>query len=180
MKKIMIGAVLAALALGSAAWQAGGAVPAAEEITVKEIAPFLYCSLRCTGPFTSMQQNIDLLFYSITSQNIAPMGPMLGVYYNDPETTKPENLKWEIGFPVSETNVLEPLELKQWTFTTVAEAFHVGPYETSGARYAEIMAWVEANGYEVAGPIMEKYLSDPNSTRPEDLKTEIWVPVTKK
>ncbi|MBN2199164.1 MAG: GyrI-like domain-containing protein [Candidatus Aminicenantes bacterium] len=179
MKTAVMGAVLAVLAMGGVAGWAGGAVPAAEEFTVKDVAPFLYCSLPCKGPFTSMQQNIELLFYSMTSQSLAPLGPMLGVYYNDPETTKAENLKWEIGFPVSETNVLEPLVLKQWTFTTVVEALHIGPYETSSAKYAEIMAWIEANGYSVAGPIMEKYLSDPNSTRPEDLKTEIWVPVTK-
>lgn len=60
------------------------------------------------------------------------------------------------------------------------EGIHTGPYEGSGAMYGEMMTWIEASGYAVAGPIMEKYLSDPNSTKPEDLKTEIWVPVTKK
>ncbi len=157
-----------------------GAVPTSEDIRVKDVAPFLFCSLPCKGSFASMQQQIELLFHAVTSQNIAPVGPMLGIFYNDPQTTKEEDLRWEIGFPVTETNVLEPLTLKQWTFTTVVEAVHTGPYETSGSKYAEIMAWIEANGYAVAGPVMEKYLSDPNSTRPQDYKTEIWVPVTKK
>ncbi len=180
MKKLMMGAALTALALGMGSRPAGASIPAAADFKVMDVASFLYCSLSCKGPFTAMQQNIELLLYSIQTQNIAPMGPMLGVFYNDPETTDPEKLQWEIGFPVSETNVQDPLRLRQWTFTTVVEAIHVGPYETSGSVYGEMMAWIEANGYVVAGPIMEKYLSDPNSTRPQDLKTEIWVPVMKK
>lgn len=179
MKKANAVAVLAVLSLGIASAPALAAFTE-KEITVKEVAGFLYCSLPCKGPFTAMQQNIELLFGSMTAQNIAPVGPMLGVFYNDPGTVKDEDLQWEIGFPVTETNVFDPLRLRQWTFTLVAEAVHIGPYETSGATYAEIMAWIEANGYVVAGPIMEKYLSDLVSTRPQDLKTEIWVPVTRK
>jgi effector-binding domain-containing protein len=172
-------AVLAVLILGIPSAPAV-AERAGTEVTVKEVAGFLYCSLPCKGPFTAMQQNIELLFGAMNAQNIAPVGPMLGVFYNDPGTTREDDLQWEIGFPVTETNVLDPLRLRQWTFSLVAEAVHDGPYETSGATYAELMAWVEANGYAVAGPFMEKYLSDPNSTRPQDLKTEIWVPVTRK
>jgi len=174
MKKIVVVSVVAALAAGFAARAE------AEEFRVKEVASFLYVGLPCKGPFSQMQQNIELLFHAVTSQSIAPMGPMLGVFYSDPETTKPENLQWEIGFPVSDTNVQDPLRLKQWILTPVVEAFHTGPYEKSGALYTRLMEWIEANGYAVTGPIMEKYLSDPNSTRPEDLKTEIWVPVNRK
>lgn len=151
-----------------------------DKFKVKEVAAFSYCCLPCQGPYTDMEAKIGQLVQFMQAQNLVPMGPLMGIYYNDPAVTKPENLHWEIGFPVMESNVQNPLHFKQWTFTTVVEAFHTGPYEESSGIYSEIMAWMEANGYTPAGPFLEQYLSDPNSTRPEALKTQIWVPCQKK
>jgi predicted transcriptional regulator YdeE len=45
----------------------------------------------------------------------------------------------------------------------------------------KILDWMDANGYVQAGPIMERYLDmNPSELKPEDLKTEIWIPVEKK
>ena len=58
---------------------------------------------------------------------------------------------------------------------------YVGPYEKVGEAYGKVFAFIEAQGYEPSGPIMEKYLDmDPMSVKPEALRTEINVPVVKK
>ena len=45
----------------------------------------------------------------------------------------------------------------------------------------KIFEWMEANGYEAAGPMLEKYLSEASAdTDPETLRAELWVPVLKK
>jgi len=151
-----------------------------DKFSVKEVPAFSYACLPCQGPYSTFGDKIGELTQFLQAQNIAPMGPLIGVFYSDPNLTKPENLQWEIGFPVMESNVQAPLRFRQWTFTTVLEGTYTGPYEKSPGIYADMMAWLEANGFVQAGPIMEKYLSDPNSTKPEDYKTEIWVPCRKK
>jgi effector-binding domain-containing protein len=151
-----------------------------DKFSIKEIPAFSYVCLPCKGPISNFGDKIGELTQFLQMQNIAPMGPLIGVYYSDPNMTKPEDLMWEIGFPVMESNAQDPLRFKQWTFTTVLEGTYTGPYDKLAGIYAEMLAWLDANGYVQAGPIMEKYLSDPNSTRPEDYKTEIWIPCRKK
>lgn len=154
----------------------------AQPVAIKEVSPFTYCCIPHKGPFTEIEQVINQLMAVMQSQNILPTGPMLGIYYNDPEKVKPEELEWEIGFPVtSRGSVQSPLEIKQWPFTLVASAFHIGPYEKTGESYAKIFQWLDVNNYDQTGPVLEKYLVAPLSgTKPEDLKAEIWVPCQKK
>jgi len=173
-----IGGFIFAWAAVSAA--IGNPAPGQDKFTVKEVAAFSYCCLPCQGPYTNMEEKIGELTQFMQMQNIVPMGPLIGIFYNDPNVTKSENLHWEIGFPVMESEVQDPLRFKQWTFTTVLEGTYTGPYEKSAGIYTEMIGWLETNGYSPAGPILEKYLSDPNSTRPEDYKTEIWIPCQKK
>ncbi len=57
---------------------------------------------------------------------------------------------------------------------------HVGPYEEAGlADLADLAvhAWVEERGYEVAGPLRERYLNDPAVVPRERLVTEVILPV---
>ena len=43
-----------------------------------------------------------------------------------------------------------------------------------------MMAWLAANGYESGGPVLERYLDqNPMGMKPEDLRTEIWIPCKK-
>jgi effector-binding domain-containing protein len=70
---------------------------------------------------------------------------------------------------------------KVWEHKTVAVAMHVGPYDKSGAAVEKVMAWLAAQGYETDGPILEHYLDmNPMAVKPQDLRTEIWVPCKKK
>jgi len=115
------------------------------------------------------------------SQNIFPAGAMIGVYYNSPEEVKPEELEWEMGFPISaQVNVPAPLEKKQWTFTAVVSAVHKGAYEETGKTIAKMLEWMQEKGLVQAGPLLERYLTMPTpETKPEDLRSEIWIPYQK-
>jgi AraC family transcriptional regulator len=106
---------------------------------------------------------------------------MIGIYYNSPDMVKPEDLQWEVGFPVTTPiSVRAPLEAKTWNFATVATALHVGPYEKAGETIAKIFEWMSANGYMPVGPVMERYLDmEPSKLKPEELKTEVWAPCQK-
>jgi len=60
-----------------------------------------------------------------------------------------------------------------------AVATHFGPYDTLGETYARLMGqWLPRSGREMRStPCFEVYLNDPNSTAPEDLLTDIHVPL---
>ena len=153
-----------------------------EVIEVKTVQPFAYCCIHHVGPFTEIENVINQLFPVMQSQNISPGGPMIGIYFSNPQTTAPENMEWEIGFPCSaQASPLKPLEKKVWSFELVASAIHTGPYENAGETYLKIFEWMEANGYEAVGPTLEKYLSMPSAdTDPATLRAEVWIPVQKK
>lgn len=156
---------------------------ATTSVKVREkMEPFFYACVTHKGPIEDMQSVIGTLMQNMQAQNLLPpMGPMVGIFYTSPGLTKAEDMQWELGFPVtSQAMVQKPLELKKWSYTTVAVCLHVGSYDKSVETINKVMEWINANGYSAIGPVMEQYQDmDPSSIRPEKLKTEIWVPCKK-
>jgi len=64
-------------------------------------------------------------------------------------------------------------ELPASTFVTL---LHVGPYDTIGAAYDSLTAWIGAHDLAIAGPPREVYLSEPE-TPPEQIRTILEFPV---
>lgn len=165
--------------------QAGAASPLEQSpeqsFSVKEIAPFFYVCVPHKGSFADVEKVIAILMPSIRSQNITAAGPMLGVYYNSPETTKAEDLVWEIGFPVQPQVMPQmPLEKKQWNMTTVVTGLHLGPYDEAGKTINKMRDWMKGNGYIPLGPVIERYRDmDPSKAKLETMITEIWIPCRK-
>ena len=165
----------------SAALNTQEETPEKELASVKEVSPFSYCCIPHKGPFTEIEGVIMQLMKAIQEQKIAPAGPMIGIYYNNPDMVKPEELKWEMGFPVSaQVEVQAPLEKKEWKFTLIVSAIHKGPYEETGKTVSKMFEWMQANKLMPAGPVLERFLTMPApDTKPEDQKAELWVPCQK-
>jgi effector-binding domain-containing protein len=186
MKTRSITSILAAVALMVSAL-AALAVPARSQelaVTVKDIEPFPYCAIAHKGPYSDIGAVIGQLIGAMQAQALFPQvrGVMIGVYYNSPGDTKPADLSWEVGFVVSAQAAPQPPLLKKvWEHKTVAVAMHVGPYDKTGAAIEKITAWLAAHGYKAGGPILERYFDqNPMAVKPEDLRTEIWIPCVKK
>jgi effector-binding domain-containing protein len=111
-------------------------------------------------------------------------GLPVGVFPDDPNTV-PEaevrtEIQWEVAPPAEgELETTERIEVKTIDEMMVAAGVYHGSYEDP--RYekalAALMAWPEANGYQIVGPFTEVYHSDPASVPPEEWKTEIAMPV---
>lgn len=183
MKKITM-ILMAIFTISSLSVAVNSLNPAApnEEVTLKEIVPFPYVCIHHKGPFTEIEGVVNSIWPTMQSQNIFPQGPMIGVYYNDPNEVPASELEWEIGFPVmAQAEPQPPLEKKIWQHTLVAAVSHTGPYETIAESLPKVFAWMEANGYVASGPIMERYMTMPSpEVNPKDYKSEIWVPCKKK
>ncbi len=74
---------------------------------------------------------------------------------------------------------LEKIRLEAYDEGLAAQVMHIGPYSEEADNIKRVHEWIAANGYERAGKHHEIYLSDPNRTAPEKLKTIIRQPMQK-
>jgi effector-binding domain-containing protein len=61
---------------------------------------------------------------------------------------------------------------------TFAWLVHEGPYEEIGLAHHALHAWAQQQGHAPAGPLREIYVNDPAEVAPEELVTEVWLPVS--
>lgn len=71
----------------------------------------------------------------------------------------------------------EEVRLQELPAGEAATLLHRGPYEDVGSSWGRLTEWVDASGRRPGGPVREVYLSDPQTVAPEDLLTELVVPL---
>ncbi len=105
---------------------------------------------------------------------------LVGIYYDDPMITPPAELRSAAGVVVSD-DVLLPSGLAEVRLVAgrYAVTTHVGPYQKLAGVWARfVREWLPASGQELGrGATFELYLNTPLDTRPEDLTTELYLPL---
>lgn len=153
----------------------------AQEVVLKNIPALQVVSVRDIVPtFGDTHQLYGELFAYLGQHRINPAGPPLAIYYD--EEYREQNVDVEVAVPVvgkapTAARVtgqdLPPIE-------KMACIVHKGAYEAFDVTYGQLMAWIEANGYRMSGPIREIYVRGPeSSTDPSTYVTEIQLPVEK-
>jgi effector-binding domain-containing protein len=179
----MVKKVLAGMAIVIALTAVGLGLQDETVPSLKDIEPFAYCVIAHKGPLSGMSGVIGRLIQEMQTQNLfsAIRGPMVGIYPEDPSQTDPADMSWEVGFIVTaQAEPRAPLVKKVWDHPTVASIVHLGPYEKSGETIGRLTAWMKAGGCVADGPLLERYLNNPMQVKPEELRTEIWIPCAKK
>ena len=103
-----------------------------------------------------------------------PVGAPFGAYYN----MDMQDLDIAIGFPVS-----KPLpdrgEIKSGALPAgkIAVTLHIGPYDAIAPAYEALTQYMQANGCTPSGIAYEFYLSDPQTTPPDQIQTQIMFPL---
>lgn len=138
---------------------------------------------------------------------IAPVGSLEGLYWIDEPGPIPlamfaatpearEHWAWRLMLPVppqcTEADVvsaveevdakrrpplLEQLRCEVWEEGPAVQILHIGPYEAEAPTVERLQAAIAEAGLEARGCHHELYISDPNRTAPERLKTLIRQPV---
>jgi effector-binding domain-containing protein len=155
------------------------AVALSAEIEIRKEPPFTYACLECSGPSSQITVQISKFIGAIYNQRLAPTGKLFFLFYDNPgEVSEADDVKWAVALPISEhAMVTEPLVKEEFRYPDVAYYLHKGPYEKSTGAYVEILRQIAEKGYVAAGPTIQRHLDDPNKTDPEDLRTEIIIPV---
>jgi effector-binding domain-containing protein len=108
-------------------------------------------------------------------RGVEPNGPPFVIYHGAPAGDDPFDI--EICAPVvRETEPPAGWRVQALPAGLFATLLHVGPYETIGAAYGTLAAWIGAHGLVMAGPPREVYLSEP-ATPPDQVRTIIEWPV---
>jgi effector-binding domain-containing protein len=137
-----------------------------------------------TGPYAQIPQGYGRLYGWIQQRGLQPAGMPAAVYLTAPAEVPEADARWELwaplaGNPAEEGAEVGGISIKHVPEMLVATTMHRGPYDTMAATYEALWEFVAAEGYEVAGPPMERYHSDPNTTPPEEYLTEVIVPLKK-
>lgn len=153
------------------------------EIKVADAQTVAYLTM--AGPYTQTPEGYGRLYGWISQHGLVPSGMPRAVYLTMPPETPEEVAVWELWAPIAgNPPESEPddagVGVKHLAAMTVVSAMHKGPYETVGPTYEEMWAWIGGNGYQIAGPPMEIYFSDPNKVLPEEYLTEIQMPVMRR
>lgn len=150
---------------------------------VREQQPKKVIYIRLTGAYMALSycEAWKKLYAYVSEEKINPGSlEYICIYHDDPKVTEPKNLRTDVCFtvpvavqPKGEIGVKEIPGGKYLVFR------YKGPYSNLGAVYDTIYGhWIPEGGYVISNARgYEVYLNSPENTPPEELLTEICVPV---
>ena len=151
------------------------------QVEVKDITPMRVVFLRHVGPYSEVGATWSrLMAWAGQRGLLGPSMRTIGIVHDDPAITAADKIRYDacvvVNRPVQAEGEFGVLELPGGRH---AVATHRGPYENLSETYQRIYgAWLPKSGYELGDtPAFEQYLNSPQSTKPEDLVTVIYVPI---
>jgi AraC family transcriptional regulator len=164
--------------------------PGAFDVEIRAIDPIACLSVRHRGAYLDIDQAFaDLaVWYSAHGHDRATQRH-LGVFLSDPTSTATEDLRSRACFerpdelPWGEVRPLADgaAELDEYVIEggTCAVLTHQGPYSDMPAKYSWLFGcWVPHAGVSLADrPVVEQYLDLPAGMAPDQITTEMWLPI---
>jgi AraC family transcriptional regulator len=113
---------------------------------------------------------------------MGPSNPMIGIFYDDPRSKPPSELRSHAGVvvpPAFQLPKSEPVEVVDLAAGEYAVVTHKGSYEGLAASWGSLMhEWLPTSGRKMAKrPSYEVYLNAHLMATPEILLTEIHLPL---
>lgn len=95
--------------------------------------------------------------------------------------TDPQINDWdvEVCVPVNRDVKCEDFSTRIIDKNTYARTLHTGSFSRVGKAHAAVIDWTKANGYDITGSPIEKYLSKQVIFNPSSMEIEIYYPVSK-
>lgn len=112
---------------------------------------------------------------------ITPESKFIGISYDNPNVTPEEKLRYGACITVDkEVEATGDIVNSVISGGKYAVFLHKGSYDNLKDTYNQILTeWLPKSGYKFRGaPPFEQYLNrDPRRTKPENLRTEIYIPI---
>ncbi|MFT3695587.1 MAG: AraC family transcriptional regulator [Kofleriaceae bacterium] len=153
------------------------------DATIETMPEMLVATVRHIGPYNQINQAFGKLDAIAGPAGLfaVPGVKIVAIYYDDPQTTPAAELRSDAGLAIpAGTNVPAGLGTEKLAAGRYAKTLHRGPYTTIGDTWSQLMGgWIPQHDLRIANNVsFELYLNTPMNTKPEDLLTEIYVPVS--
>jgi AraC family transcriptional regulator len=153
------------------------------DVNIVTLEPIRVISLRHVGPYGSPTLAGT---WSRLCGWAGPRGLLnaqtrcFGIGHDDPECTPPAQIRYDacltVGPGVQGEGDIQVQTIKGGRYACTR---HIGPYQNLAKTYGALFGqWLPASGHEPAeAPSVEQYMNSPDSTPPEKLITDIYVPL---
>jgi AraC family transcriptional regulator len=158
---------------------AGSGEPLAARI--HELGEMTVAFVRHVGPYNEVGAAWDRLMMWAGSRGAFRGAPTLfGIVHDDPEITPPAKMRYDAALKVAGNLAVDGdigvqiVEARRYVTVT-----HRGSYESIGDSYARLCGgWLPGSGAELLpAPSLEFYRNSPKTTPPENLVTDIYMPL---
>jgi AraC family transcriptional regulator len=151
------------------------------EVRLEKLEPMRVAFVRNVGPYAECGSAWEKLCSFAAQQGwFSPDMLRIGISHDDPDVTSPDKLRYDACLTVGESFAatgeigVQVIPGGEYAATT-----HRGPYSTLLDTYRRIFReWLPCSGRELrSAPGFEIYRNDPCTTPPEQLVTEIYIPL---
>lgn len=138
---------------------------------VRETGPYMQSARRAWARLCAWAGPLGLL---------GPHTLFIGISHDDPTVTAPRDIRYDAAISLSrEVTATAPVTLGVLPAGEHAVIIHQGPYDRMEETYKAVMGeWLPQSGRGLGdGPSFEVYRNDPERTPPEELLTDVCVPL---
>ncbi len=151
------------------------------QVRIEDAPPMRTAFMRHVGPYDEVGATWQKFMAWAGPRGLfGPTARILAAVHDDPEITSPDKLRYDVCISVGDHFEAQgEVGAQDIPGGEYAVATHRGPYQGLGHTYAVLMGqWLPAHSREpTQSPCLEAYLNNPQMTPPEDLLTEVRVPL---
>lgn len=151
------------------------------QVTIEHHAAVRCMSVPHTGPYLQIDAAMGKLFGTLAQAGLlGPNTRMQAVFYDDPDLVAADDLRSAACSPCADDLELpEGVQELLRPAGSYAKLEYTGPYADMKDAYRWLYGvWLPSSGYEISErPGFETYLNSPVDTKPEDLRSDIYLPV---
>lgn len=151
------------------------------EVEFRTIPAMTAATIKHSGSYMEVGKAFDTLFGWLGARNLMnDMTRTIGIYYDDPDSVPEVELRACAGVVLSSSPELEaPVEYTNIDGGNYAVLQHRGAYAEMKSAYQWFYGtWLTQSDREAAdAPCFEEYLNNPRDTAPQDLLTNIYMPL---
>jgi AraC family transcriptional regulator len=153
----------------------------AMNVQMKNISAMRVAFMRHVGPYSEVGEVWDKFLPRMGKDGFLGGDTLfLGICHDDPDVTPQHKIRYDACVTV-DGNFVPGGDIGVQTVHggPYAVATHFGPYNRLGVTYSKLFGeWLPRSGRELASfPCFEVYLNSPEDTEPEDLLTDIHIPL---
>lgn len=149
------------------------------DVTIKQQPELRVGTVRHIGPYMRIGQAFQRLSAVIQGTKRPLNAQLLALYYDDPQTTAPDQLRSDaaITYPAG-SDVPPGLIERRVPAGKYASVIHTGSYEHLGKAWATLRQELESRGLKATGGVSyEVYLNDPMGVPAGQQQTELFAPI---